>query len=175
MVKTLQESWPRETLKAVLKGVQQDVEVEKKGDYFEVLNAPYVRGFSEELQRRLRKLGIGFVPKREETMYTNLCKLKQKVKFEDQKDVIYSVPCTDCKVRYVGETGQHFCDRAKQYQNDIRYKKSTNGIYAHLNPGKGINRGTLLNLKKGITLDVIWGTFNPELRKMATKKIMRRS
>ena len=64
----------------------------KKGDYFEVLNAPYVRVFSEGLQRRLRRLGIGFVPKREETMYTNLCKLKQKVKFEDQKDVIYSVP-----------------------------------------------------------------------------------
>ena len=81
VVKTLQESWPRETLKAVLKGVQQDVEVEKKGDYFEVLNAPYVRVFLEGLQRRLRKLGIGFVPKREETMYTNLCKLKQKVKF----------------------------------------------------------------------------------------------
>ena len=34
VVKTLQESWPREALKAVLKGVQQDVEVEKKGDYF---------------------------------------------------------------------------------------------------------------------------------------------
>ena len=78
LVKTLQESWPGETLKAVLKGVQQVVEVEKKGDYFEVLNAPYVRGFSEGLQRKLRRLGIGFVPKREETRYTNLCKLKQK-------------------------------------------------------------------------------------------------
>ena len=138
VVETLQESWPRETLKAVLKGVQQDVEVEKKGDYFEVLNAPYVRGFSEGLQRRLRKLGIGFVPKREETMYTNLCKLKQKVKFEDQKDVVYSVPCKDCKVRYVGETGQHFCDRVKQHQNDIRYKKSTNGFYAHVKSNKNI-------------------------------------
>ena len=69
-------------------------------------------------------------------MYINLCKLKQKVKFEDQKDVIYSVPCKDCKVRYVGETGQHFCDRVKQHQNHVRYKKSTNSFYAHLKSNK---------------------------------------
>ena len=43
------------------------------------------------------------------------------------------------------------------------------------NPGKEINRGKLLNLEKGITLDPIWGTFNPELRKIVTKKIMRRT
>ena len=69
-------------------------------------------------------------------MYTNLCKLKQKVNFVDQKDVIYAVPCKECKVRYVGETGQHFCDRVKQHQNDVRYKKSTNGFYAHLKSNK---------------------------------------
>ena len=53
----LKRSWSKlyknhgpETLKAVLKGVQQDVEVEKKGDYFEVLNAPYVRGFRREFK-----------------------------------------------------------------------------------------------------------------------------
>ena len=42
VTKTLNESWPRETLKAVLKGVQQDVEVENQKDFFEVLHAPYV-------------------------------------------------------------------------------------------------------------------------------------
>ena len=73
VTKTLIESWPRETLKAVLKGVEQDVEVENGKDYFEVLHAPYVKGFTEGLQRRLRKLNIGFVPKRRETACTNLC------------------------------------------------------------------------------------------------------
>ena len=90
VTKTLIESWPRETLKAVLKGVEQDVDVENGKDYFEVL---HVKGFTEGLQRRLRKLNIGFVPKRRLTIYINLCKLKQKVEFEDCKDVIYSVPC----------------------------------------------------------------------------------
>ena len=68
VTKTFIESWPRETLKAVLKGVEQDVEVENGKDYFKVLHAPYVKGFTEGLQRRLRKLNIGFVPKRRETI-----------------------------------------------------------------------------------------------------------
>ena len=80
------------------------MEVENSKEYLEVLNAPYVKGFTEGLQRRLRKLNIGFLPERRETVYTNLCKLKQKVEFEDCKDVIYSVPCETCGVRYIGKT-----------------------------------------------------------------------
>ena len=76
---TLNESWPRETMKAVLKGVQQHVEVENDKDFFEVLHAPYAKGFSEGLQRKLRKLLIGLVPKKQDTIYSNLCKLNQKV------------------------------------------------------------------------------------------------
>ena len=113
------------------------MEVENGKDYFEVLHAPYVKGFTEGLQRRLRKLNIGFVPKRRETIYTNLCKLKQKVKFEDCKDVIYSVPCEKCGVRYIGETGQHFCQRREQHKGDIRNKKESNGFYSHLKRNKG--------------------------------------
>ena len=59
-------------LKSAAHGAQQDVEVEKKGEYFDVLTTSFVRGFSEGLQRKFRRLRIGFVPKREETMYTNL-------------------------------------------------------------------------------------------------------
>ena len=39
VTKTLNESWPRETLKAVLKGVQQEWEVENQKDFFEVTRA----------------------------------------------------------------------------------------------------------------------------------------
>ena len=60
VVKTLQESRSRETLKAVLKGVQQDVELEKKGDYFEVLNAPYVRGFFGGTSKEIKETGYWF-------------------------------------------------------------------------------------------------------------------
>ena len=87
---------------------------------------------------RLRKLNIGFVPKSRETIYTNLCKLKQKVEFEDCKDVIYSVPCKKCGVRYIGETGQHFYQRREQHKGDIRNNKASNGFYSHLKKTKDI-------------------------------------
>ena len=135
---TLRESWPRETLKAVSRGVQQDVEKEKNEDYFEVLHAPYVRGFSESLQRKLRKVQIGFVPKKRETLYTQLCKLKQKVNFEDCKDVVYTVPLVKCGLRYMGETGQHFNDRRKQHERDVRNKKRPVGYICTVREEKGM-------------------------------------
>ena len=113
--KTLEESWAKETLKAVLVGVEQDMEVEgKTKQYNEVLHAPYIRGFSEGLGRKLRRLGIGYIPKRGETIYTNVCKLKQKVELENWKNVVYSVECETCGLNYIGETGQHYCDRRDQ-------------------------------------------------------------
>ena len=69
--KTLNESWAKETLKAVLKGVEQQIEIEGNKGYYDVLHAPYVQGFSEGLQRKLRKLQVGLVPKSGETLYSN--------------------------------------------------------------------------------------------------------
>ena len=68
------------------------MERETNVSYFEVLHAPYVRGFSEilSLQTKLGKVQIGFVSKKRETLYTRLC--KQKIKFEKYKDVVYLVP-----------------------------------------------------------------------------------
>ena len=124
-----------------------------KKDFFEVQHAPYIKGFSEGLQRKLRKLQIGLVPKKQDTICSNLCKLKQKVEWVECKDVIYSVPCKKCGVRYIKETGQHFCQRAKQHQSDIKNKKTTDGFYAHLtkNEGHTINwDGAVSWIEKGI-------------------------
>ena len=52
--------------------------MKKNGDYFEVVHAPFVEGFSEGLQRKFKKVKIGFVPKKRNSI-ESLCKLKQKV------------------------------------------------------------------------------------------------
>ena len=138
VLKTLEDSWAKETLKAVLKGVEQKVKVEKpKENYFEVLHAPYVKGFSEGLQRRLRRLQVGFVPKSGETIYSNVCRLKQRVDVEERKNVVYAVPCGDCGIRYFGETGQHFSDRKSQHQRDVKAGKTTNGFFCHVKENAG--------------------------------------
>ena len=138
VLKTLEDSWAKETLKAVLKGVEQKVKVEKpKENYFEVLHAPYVKGFSEGLQRRLRRLQVGFVPKSGETIYSNVCRLKQRVDVDERKNVVYAVPCGDCGIRYFGETGQHFSDRKSQHQRDVKAGKTTNGFFCHVKENAG--------------------------------------
>ena len=40
-------------------------------------------------------------------------------------------------IRYLGETGQHFCDRRKQHERDVKNKKSTSGLYMHSKRGEG--------------------------------------
>ena len=129
---TLNKSWEAETLKAVIVGVEQEVNLEKSKEYVDVLHAPYVKGFSEGLQRKLNKIGIGYVPKKGETLYSNLCKLKQKVDMDYWKDVVYAVRCGTCGVCYIGETGQHFCDRRDQHKRDVNQKKWSNAFYSHL-------------------------------------------
>ena len=136
VLKTVHEFWAKETLKAVLVGIEQDVEVEKRKEFYEVLHVPYVKGFSEGLQRKMRKLNIGVVPKKGETLYSHLCKLKQKKEKDENKDVVYSIPCDTYRVRYVGKTDQHFCDRRSQHQRDVKNKKPSNGLYAHLKENK---------------------------------------
>ena len=38
---------------------------------------------------------------RGEPLYTNLCRLKQKVEPEDSKNVVYAVECETCGVHYI--------------------------------------------------------------------------
>jgi hypothetical protein len=66
------------------------------------------------------------------------------VELEDYKNVVYAVECETCGVQYIGETGQHFCDRRNQHQRDIRQKKLSNGFYDHLER----NEGHVINWEK---------------------------
>ena len=96
-------------------GIEQNIEVEKRKEFCEVLH----------------------LPKKRETLYSHLCKLKQKKEKDESKDVGDSIPCDTRGVRYVGETGQHFCDSRSQHQRDVKNKKPSNGLYAHLKENKG--------------------------------------
>ena len=53
-------------MKAVLMGVEQMVEPVKQKEFYDVLHAPNVKGFSEGLQRKLRKFNGGNVPRKDE-------------------------------------------------------------------------------------------------------------
>ena len=94
-------------LKALLVGVQyvQEVKTENEKEYHNVIHALYIVGFSEYLGRKLRRLKVAYVPKRGETLYMNLCRLKQKVEMEDCKNMVYALECETCGVQYIWGDG----------------------------------------------------------------------
>ena len=42
-------------------GVQQEIKTENEKEYSDVIHAPYVRGFSGHLGRKLRRLKVGYI------------------------------------------------------------------------------------------------------------------
>ena len=63
--------------------------------------------------------------------------------------MVYSVPCGDCGVRYIGETGQQFSERRSQHQRDVKNRKKTNGFYCHIRE----NKGHKINWDRALYLD----------------------
>ena len=118
-----------------MEAAQKD-ENNENDEYFNVLHAPYIQDFSEKLQKDLRKLVIGFVMKKGETLKTKLCKLKPTTEKEDKKDVDNIICCQTCGMKYIGETSQQFKNRKYQHQSDVENKNKNNGIYCHLKHNK---------------------------------------
>ena len=129
--KTIKESWSKELMRSI-----NTMERNDEDDYRDVIHAPYVKGFSEELQCDLSKLEIGFVMKKGKTLHSELCKLKIKKKDDEMKNVVYCINCKTCQRKYIGETSQQFCTRKYQHNQDIKKKVETNGIYHHLKEHK---------------------------------------
>ena len=49
-------------------------------------------------------------------MGNKLPSLKNKINKFDQRGIVYKIPCLDCTVVYIGETGRSFKTRGKEYQ-----------------------------------------------------------
>ena len=131
--RTINESWSSELKKWATENFEQR---DDNNEYFEVLHAPYVQGFTERLQKELKTFGIVFVMKKGTTLASVLCKLKQKTGKEEKKNIDYIIKCKTCDMKYVGETGQLFHTRKQQHQRDVKSRVSTNGIYNHLKHNK---------------------------------------
>jgi len=50
---------------------------------------------------------------------------------------VYTIECETCGLHYIGETGQHFCDRRDQHNRDVKQKKSSNALYDHVKEKRG--------------------------------------
>jgi hypothetical protein len=84
--RTIKECWKIELEKEMKRLAEELAEIEKpevhpdekNEDYYDVLYAPYIAGFSERLQKALSPFKIGIAHKTERTLFNPICKLRPK-------------------------------------------------------------------------------------------------
>ena len=98
-------SWAKETKKSILRD-HPTHETEEKKKSEDILHAPYIQGFTENLQKKLQRFNIGIVNKKGNSIKQALCHMKQKIPRTQQMNCVYKLDCKDCESCYIGETGQ---------------------------------------------------------------------
>ena len=85
----INKSWEKETIKTILKENPLPENDQKKKGYYDILHALYIQGFTENLQKKLRRFNIGMVHKKGDTIKQIICHTKQKVPKMQQKNRVY--------------------------------------------------------------------------------------
>ncbi|XP_055712521.1 uncharacterized protein LOC129807339 [Phlebotomus papatasi] len=96
----------------------------------------YIRGVSERMRTKItRSTGarVAFQPaKKLKDFFT---KVKDPIPKLQRSDVVYSVPCNDCGLHYIGTTSQQLQKRLQRHKSDIKPPiKNTNAtsLCAHV-------------------------------------------
>ena len=58
--------------------------------------------------------------------------VKEKIPAENQKEVVYEVPCKDCGLKYIGETRRNLKTRMTEHKGAVRRGDERNGIAVHV-------------------------------------------
>ena len=81
---------------------------------------PYIKGTTEQLKRVLRKHKFTVATKPMFTLRSQLMRPKDALGDLKQSGVVYSIPCEDCGVEYICETGRAFGTRRDEHERAVR-------------------------------------------------------
>ncbi|XP_072014982.1 uncharacterized protein [Amphiura filiformis] len=79
---------------------------------------PYVEGVSERISRVFKSYNIATAMKPHCTLRNLLVHPKDKREPHNSTDVIYSIPCGNCDLSYIGETGRKFGKRLDEHKTE---------------------------------------------------------
>ena len=105
--------------------------------FVNVIIVPLIQGFSNKLKKELQKEQISIMFGKDNTLETQLCKLKSRTDIMDSKEVIYMKECSNCCVKCISETGQTLKERDILHKSDIKTGKERSAIYTHISNNKG--------------------------------------
>ena len=96
------------------------------------ISAPYIRGVSETAARILKRGKVHLAHKPANTLKRQLVKIKDRRNKEESSGVVYSIPCKDCHLTYVGETGRKLGVRLSEHERDLRLgNNSRSNVFQH--------------------------------------------
>ena len=119
----------RKTLSHPPKNPEEDNQPEERPT---ILCTPYIRGTSEKLEKVCASLGVKAMFKPQRTMRSLLVQVKEKIPAENQKEVVYEVPCKDCGLKYIGETRRNLKTRMTEHKGAVHRGDERNGIAVHV-------------------------------------------
>ena len=124
------EQLEKKTLSQTLKNPEEDNQPEERPN---ILCTPYIRGTSQKLEKVFAPLEIKAVFKPQKVMRSLLVQVKDNNPAENQKDVVYKVPCKDCGLKYIGETRRNLKTRmTRAHKSAVCRANERNGIVVHL-------------------------------------------
>ena len=92
---------------------------------------PYIiQGTSEKIKRVLQQHGLKVMQKPTRRFGDVKSKIKDKVVDEKETGVVYSIPCKDCDVQYIGQTGRAFLTRKREHISSVRNFKTEKSALA---------------------------------------------
>ena len=87
---------------------------------YNYVGLPYIESLTDEMSRILRKFNIGVYTYPYRTIGNILLKPKNSVDKIYKRGAIYKIPCKDCSVVYIGETGRCFHIRLSEHKRDLK-------------------------------------------------------
>ena len=81
---------------------------------------PYIHGVSECISRILTPLRIRVCYKPFQTFRQLLSRPKDRIPDLQRSGVVYKIPCADCPVVYIGQTGRRLCQRLSEHKRAVR-------------------------------------------------------
>ena len=95
---------------------------------------PYVKGVSERVQRILQQHNIKTTLKPVKSLRQILSRPKDTIPISKRTGVVYNIPCKDCDISYIGETGRALKTRTKEHEASVRLRKTeSSALSEHAN------------------------------------------
>ncbi|XP_072039088.1 uncharacterized protein [Amphiura filiformis] len=120
--------WSFEKVKDQMQSVKPKKSAKKTDDSTRsrgMVVLPYVKGVTERVSRVMKKYNVSTAMKPHNTLRRELVHPKDKRDPNNLTQAVYKIPCLNCDLSYIGETGRKFGTRLEEHRKEVEKVNST--------------------------------------------------